>query len=78
MTEHELLGLTEAARIAGLRPVSLRRAARIGTLHAVRVGARSYAVTRGDLAAYMAYTAQRGWLIGRPPPKRKRKRPTGA
>lgn len=58
----DLLGLTDAARIAGVTPGALRRAARIGALEAVRVGARTWAVTREALAAYLVWTSQKGWL----------------
>ena len=74
----EWLGITEAARIAGVSTSALRRAARIGTLEATRIGARSYAVTRDALAAYIAYVTQRGWRTdrpgGRPRSKGKRRR----
>lgn len=63
MSTDDLLGLSEAALIAGVKPGALRRACRIGRLPARRIGARSYAVTRADLAEYMAWTSQRLWLV---------------
>ena len=77
MTDPTLLGLTDAARIAHVTTGALRRAARMGTLEAVRVGARTYAVTQTALAAYMAYTSQRGWLTdpARRPGRKTRRRP---
>lgn len=61
----ELLSIAEAARIAGLYPSSLTRAARIGTLEATKVGARAWVVTREALALYLAYVSQRGWTSER-------------
>jgi hypothetical protein len=57
------MGLADAARLAGVTTGALRRAARIGTLDAIRIGERSYAVTPDALARYMAYTSQRLWRV---------------
>lgn len=56
----ELISLAEAAEISGRAPVTLRRAAALGTLEAVRVG-NSWATTRDAIGRYIAYVSQREW-----------------
>mgnify|MGYP003623169123 CR=1 FL=1 len=43
---------SQAAALFGLAPVTVRRAARLGTLRAMRVG-RDWLVTPEDVAAYV-------------------------
>lgn len=56
----DILDMAEAAEIAGRAPVSMRRAASIGTLEAKRIG-NSYATTREAVSAYIARISAREW-----------------
>ncbi len=76
----DLVGVAEAARMLNRSERAVRRAIAVGRLDAVRIGARSYAISTDAIAAYRAYTSQRAWRTdpaSRPGPKpkpRKRRR----
>lgn len=66
----DVITLDEAGEIAGRAPVSLRRAAEIGTLVARKIGRpgprdssgrQLWITTRGHVSEYMAYVAAEQW-----------------
>jgi hypothetical protein len=60
----DIIGLEEAAEIAGRQPVSMRRAAALGKLDARRIGTpgRAYWITtREAVSEYLAYVASASW-----------------
>lgn len=60
----DIIGLEEAAEIAGRQPVSMRRAAALGKLDARRIGTpgRAYWITtRAAVSDYLAYVASVAW-----------------
>lgn len=78
----DVIGLEEAAEIAGRQPVSMRRAAALGKLNARRIGSGGHAVwvtTREDVSRYLAYIAGAAWAqqpqrVRRPGGHRRRRR----
>lgn len=66
----DVVTLDEAAEISGRAPVSLRRAAELGTLTARKIGRpgpressgrQLWITTRGHVADYIAYVASEQW-----------------
>ena len=60
----DLIGITEAARVAGRAPVSMRQAAAKGRLHAKLIGTgdrATWVTTRDAVAEYLAYIAATAW-----------------
>lgn len=68
----DVIGMTEAAEIAGRAPVSMREAAAGGRLDAKRIGdgpGSVWVTTRQGVSEYLAYVAAHKW--GNQPQRRK-------